>query len=395
MPFFPEAPPAAPITPATDKRAFLDAYRASQPILRKFRYCNHASVGPLSDWVIAAVNEQLTMQQMAESTGQDPWFDYWRHTRQRCAELIGASKDEVTILTSTNEACLRVFSALPVGPGDEALCPADEFPSVHQSLSELASRGVTVRDAVASGSDGIVRTQDILNSITPRTKVIATSWVNFFHGYTHDLAALGAACSERGIWLVVDAMQGLGALTLNVKDIGAQFVIGHGAKWLCAPIGAAFLYVSRDVPHEVTPRQHGWLAFELNHLSYTDRSVKPKANANRFMVGSVPWPGMFGLRKAVEIFLEAGPDYCQQAALANADVLAGAAQEAGLKLFSVREPLRSAIASLELPEGSTIPDRLRAANVVFSVREGKLRLSPHWYMTEVELGPVCDILRGA
>jgi cysteine desulfurase / selenocysteine lyase len=392
MPFFPEAPPPPPITPRPDKDSYLAEYRASQPILKKFSYCNHASVGPLSDWVIAAVNEQLTMQQMAESCVQDPWFDYWRATRQRCGELIGAARDEVTILTSTNEACMRVCSALPLGPGAEALCPADEFPSVHKSLSELSRRGVRVVEAPSARGDGIVRTQDLLDAITPRTRLIATSWVNFFHGYTHDLHALGEACRERGIWLLVDAMQGLGALALNVKDYHIHFLVGHGAKWLCAPIGATFLYVSREVPPEITPQAEGWLGMELNHLSYTDRSVTAKTNANRFMIGSIPWPGMFGLRRAVEVFLDAGPEHAQQRALANADALEAAGRIGGLAVYSERAPLRSAIVSLSLPEGSTLPDRLRSANVVFSVREGKLRLSPHWYMTDAELGPVQEIL---
>jgi len=393
MPFFPEAPPLPPVTPEPDEQAYLSAYRASLPNLQKFIYCNHASVGPLSDWVVAAMQEQFEQQRMAETTVQDAWFDGWRQARQRCGELVGAERDEICIQVNTNDACLRVFSALPLGPGDEVLCPADEFPSLWHALSELRLRGCDVRDVQASKGDGIVRTGDILNAMTPRTKLVATSWVNFFHGYTHDLAALGEACRERGAWFVVDAMQGLGALALNVKQVGAQFVVCHGAKWLCGPIGAAFLYVSRDVPPEITPRQEGWFSMELNHLAYTDRTVKPKTNANRFGTGSVPFPCMYGLRAAVEVFLKAGPRHAEARALANTDLLEQTAREAGLGVFSERKPLRSGIVSLSLPEGSTIPDKLRAANVVFSVREGKLRLSPHWYMTERELGPVCEILR--
>ena len=192
---------------------------------------------------------------------------------------------------------------------------------------------------------------------------------------------------------MVDAMQGLGALALNVKDYNIHFLVGHGAKWLCAPIGATFLYVSREVPPEITPQAEGWLAMELNHLNYTDRSVVAKTNANRFMIGSIPWPGMFGLRRAVEVFLEAGPAYAQQRALANTDLLEATAHEAGLGVFSERQPLRSGIVSLSLPAGSAIPEKLKAANVIFSVREGKLRLSPHWYMTEQDLAPVLEILR--
>jgi selenocysteine lyase/cysteine desulfurase len=393
MPYFPEAPPAGPIEPAADFKTFRDAYRADTKALRKFIYLNHASVGPLSDSVIAAVIEQLQQQQMEESIVQDPWFDGWRLSRQRIAELLGATRDDVCNLTNTWDGVTRAVNALPLGHGDEALVPADEFPSVYYALSDAAARGVDVIEVHASRTDRIVRTEDVLNAITPRTKLIAISTVCFMHGYRHDLEALAAACQDHGIWLVLDVIQSLGQLALDAPASGAHFVAGQGAKWLCAPLGSGYLYVSKTVPAELHPRTQGWFAMELNHDAYTDRNIQPKLNANRFGTGTVALPSAFGLRRAAEIFLEAGPLRCQQAALHNSFQLEQAARAAGLEVYSDRSPKAcSAIISLNLPAGSPIPENLRAANVVFSIRNGKLRLSPHWYTTEEEIGKVADIL---
>lgn len=392
MPFFPEADPLPPVERAPDFDAYVQAYRESVPNTRKFIYCNHASVGPLSDWVVDAAEESLRQQQMADTTNQDAWFDHWRFTRQRVAELIGASRDEICLHPNTYTGLLRAFAALPLGSGDEVLVPADEFPSLYFALSELSSRGVEVREVQGTRGDGIVRTDDLLNAMTPRTRLIATSWVNFFHGYVHDLLALGAACHQRGVWFVVDVIQGLGQLALDAKRCGAHFISGHGAKWMCAPIGSGFLYVSRTVPPEITPRQHGWFAMELNHEHYTDRSVQPKLNANRFGTGTVPLPSAFGLRRAAEVFMEAGPERCEQRAVAHGDMLEAAAREAGIGVFSDRADLRCAIVSLNLSDCPRLPDALRGSGVVFSVREEKLRLSPHWYQTEEELGRVCQLI---
>lgn len=378
---------------APDFSEFLANYRASVPNTRKFIYCNHASVGPLSDWVVDAASESFRQQQMAETTAQDDWFDHWRFTRQRVAELIGAGRDEICLHPNTYLGLLRAFSALPLQAGDEVLVPSDEFPSLYFALSELSSRGAEVRQITSSNPDGIVRTQDLLNGITPRTRLIATSWVNFFNGYVHDLTELGQACRQRGIWFVVDAIQGLGQLTLDVKRCGAHFVSGHGAKWMCAPIGSGFLYASRDVPPDITPRQHGWFAMELNHEHYTDRNIQPKTNANRFGTGTVALPSAFGLRRACEVFLEAGPERCQERALAHGDALEQAARAAGIGVYSDRSQRRCAIVSLDLCDCPRLPDALRANNVVFSVREEKLRLSPHWYQAEAEIGRVCDLIQ--
>lgn len=401
MPFFPEAPPAPPITPLSDSDfpAWLAEYRASIPNLRKFRYMNHASVAPLSAWVVEACNQMLEHQVMAETYVQDAWFDGWRLVRQRAAELVGGVRQDVSLHTSTYDAMLRAFQALPLGPGDEAICTADEFPSLYHALSEMRRRGVHVIAAESGRGDGIVRLEDVLSAITPRTKLIAVSWVNFFHGYRMDLAALGAACRERGAWLLVDGIQALGASFADMRAAGVHFFACNGAKWMCAPLGSGFLYVSPEVPPEITPQPEGWFALELNHLKYTDRTVKPKTNANRFGTGTVALPSAYGMRRACEVFLTAGKARCEARAFANADAIDTAATAAGIPVFSDRRladgsfgPQRSPIVSLDVSGRPELAGQLKARNVVFSVREGKLRLSPHWYQTEDELGPVLALL---
>lgn len=401
MPFFPEAPAAAPVTPAPDFDAFRAKYRDSVPALRRFAFLNHASVGPLSDWVVAAVDDYLRMQQMADTCSPDAWFDGWRLARQRVGELLGdPDRGNVSLHSSTNEALIRAFSALPVTPGDEVLCPADEFPSIWHAATELTSRGATFVPVDSGRGDGIVRTEDVLEAFTPKTTVLVVSWVNYYHGYRHDLGLLGAECRRHGIWLVVDVIQGLGQLTLDAPACGAHFLAGQGAKWLCAPLGSGFLWVSPDVPSDVTPRVEGWLSMELNHDSYLDRDISRKANANRFAIGTWALPSAFGLRRACEVILEAGPQRCESAALAAADALDETATAAGVRVASDRRSpdggfgsQRSAIVALDLTGQAGLAEDLRAADVAFSVREGLLRLSPHWYTAPAELERVLSLLR--
>jgi cysteine desulfurase/selenocysteine lyase len=393
MPYFPEAPPLPPLQPHPAFEEFRAWYRNDTVATRKFIYLNHASVGPLSNSVIDAVNHNLLQQQMAESIVQDSWFDGWRQSRQRAAELLGGTRDQVCSTTSTYEGCVRAISALPLGSGDEALVTADEFPSFYYALEEARSRGTKITEVPSGHGDGIVRTDDVLNAISPQTKLIAISTVCFLHGYRHDLAAISRACRERGIWLILDVIQSLGQLQLDAAASGAHFIAGQGAKWLCAPLGSGFLWVSPEVEPEIHPRAQGWFGMELNHKAYTDRGIKPKLNANRFAAGTVAFPSAYGLQRAAEIFLEAGLERCELSALANAAVLEQAALDSGLELYSDRSPAAgSAIISFNLPPDSPIPANLRAADVVFSIRNGKLRLSPHWYNTAAEIGKVCDIL---
>ncbi|MDQ3024040.1 MAG: hypothetical protein M3R04_06625, partial [bacterium] len=181
---------------------------------------------------------------------------------------------------------------------------------------------------------------------------------------------------------------------------GAHFVSGQGAKWLSAPLGSGYLWVSPDLPPEITPRTAGWFGMELNHDSYTDRAIQPKSNANRFASGTVPLASAFGLRRACEVILEAGRERCEEQAVRHADAIDEAATASGIEIFSDRRDesgnlglQRSAIISLRLDNAPELVDSLRSANVVFSVRNGLLRLSPHWYNTAEEMGTVCEIVR--
>ncbi|MBN2083100.1 aminotransferase class V-fold PLP-dependent enzyme [bacterium] len=393
MPYFPEAPPAPPVEPAGDIEQFAAEYRASLPITGKFIYLNHASVGPLSDWVVAAAAEQFTQQQMDLTVTQDEWFNGWRLARQRIGELINTSKDNICIVPNTWAGLARAFSALPLGPEDEVLFPTDEFPSLYFALSELRARGCAVRAVESGAGDGVVRTADLLAALGPRTKLVATSWVNFFHGFKHDLDALGAACRANGTWLVVDAIQGLGQLALDVEKTGVHFVSCNGAKWLCSPLGSGFLYVAPDVPLEITPRLEGWFSMELNHDQYTDRAIQPKANANRFGTGTVPLANTYGLRRSCEVLLAAGPKRAEARALKLAETIAAATVDAGIRLVSDRINGPSAIVSMKLADCPALPDALKARRVAFSVREGAVRLSPHWYSDQAEVEIVNAIIR--
>ena len=108
----------------------------------------------------------------------------------------------------------------------------------------------------------------------------------------------------------------------------------------------------------------------------------------------------YGLRRACEVLLEAGPQRAEELALANADAIDNAATESGYSVFSDRRHVggnfgaqRSAIISLRVDNAPALESTLREANVVSSVREGLLRLSPHWYNSTEEIGKVCEIIR--
>src|SRR5690606_33148552 len=110
-----------------------------------------------------------------------------------------------------------------------------EFPAnVYPWLLEAERRGGRVHVVPRAGGlpdeDALVRALD-----RPGVRVLAVSWVQFATGHRADLARLGAACRARGVHLVVDAIQGVGALPLDARACGADVVACGAQKWLLSP----------------------------------------------------------------------------------------------------------------------------------------------------------------
>ena len=86
-----------------------------------------------------------------------------------------------------------------------------------------------------------------------RTKVVCVSSVQWCSGYRLDMKGLGELCRSRGVWLVVDAIQEMGALEIDLGRQYADFLTAGGHKWLNAPHGCGVMYVSERVLKELEP----------------------------------------------------------------------------------------------------------------------------------------------
>ncbi|MBK8877387.1 MAG: aminotransferase class V-fold PLP-dependent enzyme [Haliscomenobacter sp.] len=111
---------------------------------------------------------------------------------------------------------------LRFSPGDEIITftheyPADYYPWVIQELKGVSLKLIPNRPARSDIDPGLVgwfSIEDLEELITPRTRIIALSHVQFTSGFAADLQAIGALCKERGIDFIVDAAQSLGSMPL-------------------------------------------------------------------------------------------------------------------------------------------------------------------------------------
>jgi selenocysteine lyase/cysteine desulfurase len=260
-------------------------------------------------------------------------------------------------------------------------------------MAAAQARGFTLRRVPAR--DGLLDEEALLRAIeAPDVRVLSLSWVGFATGYLADLERFAAACRARDVRFVVDAIQGLGALTLDVRRVQVDVLACGAQKWLLGPWGAGFTYVRRDLVRELTPQPVSWMAVagsdDFSRLLEYD--LRWRDDARRFEQVTLPYQDFAGMATSLELLLELGPSEVAAHVHARTSELLDGAERLGIPLVTPRDR-HAGIASIRPSDANAASRRLDEARVAHSVREGTIRLAPHCYTTATEVAVALDALK--
>jgi cysteine desulfurase/selenocysteine lyase len=354
-------------SPATLDREF--------PVRRSFLYFNHAAVAALPRRVAAAMTAQVENARDRGAADWRAWYANVEKTREKAARLVRASTSEIAFVPNTSWGINLVALGFPWAPGDNVVTTDIEFPSNAYPWRALADRGVECR--VAQSHGGRVAAEDVTALADARTRVVAVSWVAFHNGFVFPLAELGAFCRERGILLVVDAIQGLGALPIDVGETKVDVLCADGHKWLYGSEGGAVFYVREGAREKVPARAIGWwnLKADGEYLQYRGA---PYSGARRYEPGSLPTANLAGLSASLDLLAEMGPENVRERILENVAALRDGLAVRGWRI-ATPEPLASGILAAAPPSADARrwAKALESRGVIVAPREGSVRFSPH------------------
>jgi selenocysteine lyase/cysteine desulfurase len=218
---------------------------------------------------------------------------------------------------------------------------------------------------------------------------VSVSWVGFATGYAVDLEAIGRACRASGAYFVVDAIQGLGPLTLDVRACHIDVLACGAQKWLLSPWGTGFVYVRRELISELEPHDVSWMAVKGSDdfRRLVDYDLTWRDDARRFEFITLPFQDFAGMNASLELIHETGPAAIADHVASLIDIVVRwAASQRDVELLTPAVPKhRAGIASLRMPNAGQVSSALKAAGVSHSLREGAIRLSPHFYNTRDEV----------
>jgi cysteine desulfurase / selenocysteine lyase len=374
-----------------------DMIRAEEfPQVAGTGYLNAASVGPLPARTLTAVNSHLDTRAAVHRMTEEDFVRPMRLARDRAARLIGADAKEIALTSSTSFGINVVALGLRVPRGSTVLVSDREFPA---NVYPWMNRDRFRLERIPTGPRGWPDEARLLERIARGdVSILAISSVQFVDGFRADLTTLGRECRSRGVHLVVDAIQSLGQLPLDVREVDIDVLATGGHKWLCAPFGTGFLYVRREVQERLEPTMIG-LSSMLASQDFERVADCPWGffpDARRYEVATPPLHDQSGLAASLDLLIEAGPS-----AIAGfledllEPLIAWATNRADVEVASSLETgRRSGILGIRPPNLGRVAQALKRGGVVASVREETIRFSAHLYNTPADIGRAIEILDG-
>jgi len=330
--------------------------------------------------------------------------------RPAAARLINAHPDEIALVESTTHGLTLAAASIPLERGDRVLISDLEFLEVALPWVQRKKDGIEIE--VVPNQNGEARVEDFAARITPRTRVIAISTVQWNNGYRADLEALSKLCREHGIRLVVDAIQQLGAVPLDVRRIPVDILACGGHKWLNAPFGCGFLYVRRAAFSQLQPPLAGYLSIQDPPGGWGEYFQTPNITplgdyqlvntARRFETGGTAnYPGAVGLAASLNLVDKLGQHESAEHIVALTDQLLTGLDSLPVKVVTPRAPEnRSGIITFSAgsaEENVRLVRRLEKNKILVSVRYtsnvGGVRVSCHFYNSAEDIAALLAALK--
>jgi cysteine desulfurase/selenocysteine lyase len=346
-------------------------------------YLNHASISPLSHPVRAQLDTFLDQRFIAPIENYFPFLPILQATRERLATLLHTTPDRMAFCANTSAGLNLLATGLNWKPGDRIVLNPLEFPANVYPFLNCQRLGVEIDWVQPRGH--YLDLEDFAQLLTPRTRLVSISHVQFLTGQRIHIPTLAALCQTHGALLCVDGIQSLGATDLDVTQ-GVDFLACGSHKWMMGLEGMGFVYLSEALQAQLIPAFAGWLSVtdDWNMLDY---QLHFKPDARRFETGTLNFPSITSLHASLGVFAEVGFPAITAHILALSEQLITGCQSLGLEVvtpFPASEHL--GIVTLRHPEAEYLYQALLQTGIRASVREQQyLRFSPHLYNSSEEI----------
>jgi len=363
-------------------------------------YLNLAGQSPMPKVSIRAAQAALEAKKNPHHLADSTFFEVPNRVRASLARLIGGKAEEIALTSGASAGVAAVAYGLTWKPGDEIITAKGEFPLQYTAWKPMEEReGLKLK--IVSPRERFITADDLIAAMTPKTRLVSVSLVRFDDGSLLDAPRVAAACHAQGALLLLDVSQCCGAMPMDVTQLGADFLVCAGYKWLLSPFGTGFFWIKSEHLSIVRPGPFYWMAVagSDNFASLSFDDPKPAPSAKRW--DSPEWASYFNLNLAaldvsVDFVLRMGPE---RVAVHNRKLIELLFERLPKDRCVPASPLDATqrgpyacFAARSREKTAELYQHLRKENVIVSLREGNIRVSPHLYNTERDIDRLISVI---
>ncbi|MCA9414063.1 MAG: aminotransferase class V-fold PLP-dependent enzyme [Candidatus Omnitrophica bacterium] len=359
-------------------------------------WLNHAGVSPVSSAVAEGMRSHLEDVLTSGAAHTPEWYHELMNIRRLASGLLGGSAKDIAVTPNTTYGVNLIASGLDWKEGDEIVLSSKEYPANVYPWWAQQERGAKLV-WVEEDENHRLPVEAYEAKITDRTKVLTVSHVQFATGFRHDLKRLGDICRERGILFFVDAIQSFSVFDIRVEEWGIDALTTGSHKWLLGPTGIALFYTTPELRDHLTTTFVGADSM-VDSLDYLNYNFQLLPDARRFENAMLNFHGAAGLQSALEVVARFGRENIETKIKQNSERIRSNLLDLGFEDHSVRgEEEWSGILTLIPPGGDPTGcyEALKRRDLYTSVRDGRLRVSPHAYHPEESFEKINQIFKAA
>ena len=361
-------------------------------------YLNTSAHAAMPRVTLRAVQNSIEANTFPHHRDDAIFFEAPIRIRASLSKMIGARPEEIALTSGAGAGVTAVAHFLRWKPGDEVITAKGEFPMQYATWRPMEEReGLKLK--IVAPRDRFITADDLIAAMTPRTRVVSVSHVRFDDGTLLDAARVAAACRAQGALLVLDVSQSCGAVPMNVKELDADFLVCAGYKWLLSPYGTGFFWVKSEHQDTGRPGPFSWTSQATDsffELSYVD--PKPSRSAKRW--DSVEAATYFNFNLAamdasVDFVLRVGPALVREHNRQLLDFLFEHLPKECVPASPLDSTRRGPCGSFtaRTPEKTVeLYQKLQKENIIVSLREGRIRVSPHLFNSERDINRLISVV---
>ena len=361
-------------------------------------YLAAANHGPLPRVSAKAMQTAIEWKKLPHLLPENLYFELPDRIREKAARLIEAEADEIAVTTGASAGMCAVAAGMNFQAGDEVIVARGEFPAHFSTWLPYEKAGV-VRVKVISPRGKFITAEDYIEQIGPRTRLVSASLVRFDNGALLDAARVAKKCHATGAALLLDITQATGATQVAIRDLGADFAVCSGYKWLLSPYGTGFFWVAREWMDRLVQGPVYWMALEgaRNFHTLPLEGLKLSPGARRWDAPeTASFIHLMAMDASLEFLLQTGLEAVTRHTRELAQEIVERLPRDRCGLASPVEQAQRGpfvcVAARKAEETPRLFEKLREAGVIVSLRENALRIAPYLHNTSEDVSKLVKVL---